>query len=302
MPDMTYEYGFYAWSDEEYHAGPGDLPPTLRASTAHKLLSTSPRTVQLTTPELGGTAPKQDSKAQRLGKALHCLLLGDEERITVATEWSDWRTNVAKAWRTTEEHNGGVPLLYHEHMMLTEWAANGQKALDAKRQQEGWQGRATFEQALLWRDADTLCRSRLDWCLVQPRPIIIDIKTAYSAHPRAFGAAIYNYGLDIQAYAYRQALGHALDMNPGDIARIQFYWLVVDKNPPYEAYLTQPGTPTWHLGEHRWQLARDLWHHCLEHNTWPGHSPDTVDVPEWAHRQFGDTDFTGLFPGADLDT
>jgi hypothetical protein len=151
-------------------------------------------------------------------------------------------------------------------------------------------GRA--EQSYVGRDPETgvMCRARVDW---QPdvgddeRVILVDYKSARSAHPAAFAKAMADHEYHMQ-FPFYGAVLEWLDLLHG---RDPLYILVAqEKDPPYLVSYGWPSARAIEWGKVRNRKARDIYGECDATGRWPGY-PDTpveYDIPGWLDYQYTD--------------
>lgn len=140
------------------------------------------------------------------------------------------------------------------------------------------------EATVVWTDRATgvRCRGRLDHLEQdQGGAVIHDLKKAETAHPRSFERAVYSYGADIQAHAYREAIE---TIRPELAGRVRFEWIVIEAEPPYVTVVRHPLGSLRASGENRWRRACEIWARCLKTNVWPGYPDDGVEAVPWAER------------------
>lgn len=138
---------------------------------------------------------------------------------------------------------------------------------------------ASIETPLLWTDPVTgvRCKAKLDLFGRQENtPIIVDIKSCTDASADEFGWQIANMGYAMQAAMYLDGLSIVL----GGEQCTNFYFLAVEKEPPYAC-------APWHLypedidmGREQYRLALQKWKYCHENNAWPGHAGGMIHLPK----------------------
>lgn len=175
--------GIHTLSAADYHRDLiDDKRPSLSASIAHILTTSSPKHAWTAHPKLNPDWQPREEEKFDIGKAAHALLLEGEAAVRVIP-FDDWRTNAAKDEREAARAEGRIPLLakHWEGVEAMRAAAYGQL--------EGLDVQPTLftdgkpEQTLVWEDNGVLCRARLDW-LRTDLTAIDDLKTtSASANP-----------------------------------------------------------------------------------------------------------------------
>lgn len=141
-----------------------------------------------------------------------------------------------------------------------------------------------------WHDPETGVRLRFrpDW-LPNPgrgRLIVVDYKTATSAHPGHFARAAADYGYHQQVPWYLDGLA-ACDI-ADDAA---FVFIVQSKSPPYPVSVIELKPDDIELGRRRNRKAIDLYAQCVRTGNWPdyGQGVHSVSLPSYAvYQQEGD--------------
>jgi len=270
--------GLYrAVSESDYHADPCPAP-SLSASTAHTLLSRSPRHAWFGHPKLNPDAPLfATTPAMDLGSALHQLFL--EQRVdgieVIAAD--DWRTKAAKKQRDAARAAGKVPLLADKFEEAVRIVAAARAQITGTELASAF-GSGCAEVTACWQEGDTWLRGRLDW-LTDDLHLVVDYKTTEtSAEPDAFARRILAGGMDIQAAMYVRAVKAITGIEP------RFVFVVQEVEPPYLLSLIGL-TPQWMaFGAHKLHRAIETWRECLRTDTWPGY-PSRVawlELPAWA--------------------
>lgn len=141
-----------------------------------------------------------------------------------------------------------------------------------------------------WHDPETGVRLRFrpDW-LPSPgrgRLIVVDYKTATSAHPGHFAKAAADYGYHQQVPWYLDGLA-ACEI-ADDAA---FVFIVQSKSPPYPVSVIELKPDDIELGRRRNRKAIDLYAQCVAADHWPdyGQGVHSVSLPSYAvYQQEGD--------------
>lgn len=261
---------------EDYHADCAESP-SLSASVAKTLLARSPAHAWLEHPRLGGQVEERCSETMDRGAVIHSLLLGGGAPV-VACPFADWRKGEAQKMRDAARAEGKIPVLVHK---LREWGAAAEEL--RKNSRMGTlvaEGMVERELTAVWRSDGVLCRGRLDaW---EPDALTIhDPKTCEDAKRAASGAACIQYGRDIQAAAYIEAME---TLHPAIAGRVRFRWHFLEVVPPYGVIEAEPSGELLELGRRKWQRAVALWGRCLRDGDWPGYSENVwrIEPPPWA--------------------
>jgi hypothetical protein len=271
-------------TEDEYFADPCPVP-SLSQSIAHTLITRSPAHAYSEHPRLGKPAEDEDEKATAAineGSVIHSLLLGKGAPLDVIKA-DNYTTKVAKELRDAALAAKRIPILEWRYDEIIVAAA----ALRTNIAAFGIEFSGESEVAIEWRepglDGDVVCRGRPDH-IIFDRGTVYDLKKISSADPRTCSRHAVEYGYDIQHAAYASALAKLL---PHLTGRIDFVFLFLEIEPPYEVVPCRPDGLLRELGERRWQRAVTLWERCLRDDYWPGYTQTitTLDAPPWALAQ-----------------
>lgn len=117
--------------------------------------------------------------------------------------------------------------------------------------------------------------------------VVVDLKTAADASPKAFASSMVKFRYHVQAAYYLDLCRKAGEVTDD----AQFVFLVVEKLPPYGValYSVKPED----IDRGRLQYERDLqrYAHCLKSGQWFGYSEAIgyLDLPIWARNDIDNT-------------
>lgn len=115
---------------------------------------------------------------------------------------------------------------------------------------------------------------------------LADLKTARSAKREFFAKDAFEYRYDVQAFLYADAMRQLL----GEDELPEFFFVIVETDPPYATNVIQAPPEYMEKGQERWREVRDLYLRCKESNTWPSYgssvsgSIEQLHVPAWAKQ------------------
>ena len=275
----TFEVGLNPdLSDEAYFT---DL--ALSASGAKKLL---PKSCPAKYKAWVDGERAEASKAMDFGSVVHSLILGAGKKFAVI-DADSWRTNAAKEAQEQARAEGRIPILKEDYLRA--------KAVADKVLQHPTWGYLFHggqpEVAAKWIDPETgiTCRARFDYLRPKvegKRRVIVDLKTARSAHPDTFGRAIGEYGYAIQAAFYSdgaRVLG--LDDDP------LFVFVVAETEAPFCITVGVLDAQDAALGRAQASLARRIFKQCVETGTWPEYADDLVTFQTPAYHRIQTEEF-----------
>ena len=274
---MTLPIGIhYKVPAADYHADPCERP-SLSSSVAKILLEKTPRHAWTAHPRLNPDfAPRQESKFD-LGSAVHELMLGKGVGYTVINA-ADYKSKDAQQARQKAREAGAVPLLAEQYKQAVGIA---KEAFDSLAEMDVNLPDHRNEAVLVWEDNGTLCRAMID-SIGRGIHQINDIKTT-SAGLSDFAIAknIVNFGYDLSAAFYIRGYETLFRELAG---RIEFRWIFVETEPPYEIRVIEADATTLEFGRRKAERAIWLWADCMETGYWPGYPRDIAKItyPSWA--------------------
>lgn len=273
--------GIYDMPETDYHADPCPQP-SLSASIARKLVRQSPMHAWYSHPRLNpDSAHDFNSDAADMGAILHKLLLGKGADIA-AIDADDFRTKAAKEARDAARSAGHTPVLRHKLDALHECAAAARKQIMAHPDGSILFEPGKPEQAMIWRNGPTWCRSLVDWMPDDPTLPLVDLKTTgMSAAPGEWERRLVSeYALQGEFYSQgARALGRK--------SRAPMLFIVIECEAPYGVSVMCAAPSLQAVAEYEVQKAHDLWAACMATNEWPGYPAHTahVEAPAWRINQ-----------------
>lgn len=259
-------------SERDYHAD-----GALSSSQARALLDTVPAQWVYDVQH-----PPEPTDAMEFGSAVHSLTLGVGAPV-VEVRADAWRKNADKELRAEVRAEGGIPLLTKDYRRAKACALAvlrapkvGRMIRDAECEISGW-----------WRDPETgvMCRLRVDALYTTPSgdTLALDLKTADTADPAHFAAAIRSFGYHRQEDYYDGGLV-ALDRP----ATAGFLFPVVARKPPHLVSLNRIPRAFVEHAHGRNRAALELYAACSAANDWPDYRPPTIHEypqPAWAYKE-----------------
>ena len=233
-----------------------------------------------------------------IGKAAHLAILEQERAAdaVVVHGFDDYRTKEARGVRDAAYAAGLTPL------KPVEWAQvqRMREAIMADPlARSAFTGDGEAEVTALWTDRDYNVhrKARADRVLDGGR-ILVDLKTARSAHPIGFARAIWDHGYFARAAWYLDGWEAATGRRPEE------YWFVVveSKAPHLTAVHKLPeASLEWGRIINRQGVA--IFADCMTRGEWPGYRPPgargprafVTGLPTWATYQLHDAMEGGSF-------
>lgn len=288
------EPGVYAIDIELYH-GDCCTGPSISSSGLRKIELQSPAHYFVDSYLNPLRVANDPSVALDFGQAAHTLLLGEggfRERFAVRPDdFPDYRTKAAREWRDAQRDAGKTVLTPEQVLHIKGIAASlARHPLIKAGLLQG-----EVERSLLWRDhTGVWLKSRPDVLPVSDG-VVVDLKTADDAAPRAMERAILDRG-----YAMQGALtGMALKAVCG-IEMAAFVLVAVEKVPPYAVSIIEVDG-VW-LDYARRQIRRgiDTFAKCLKTGEWPAFEGEAkAYIPEWLRKRLDAESDCGLLPVED---
>lgn len=272
--------GIHQLGSDHYHADPCDRP-SLSASLAHVLLSSSPKHAWTAHPRLNPDFQRTEEAKFDVGNVCHSLLLQGIETAEVLP-FPDWRTNAAKEARDLARSHGRIPMLTKHAHEVEQMVGAVKLQLPLFNVTPPLLQNGKPEQTLVWEEAGVLCRARLDW-LRDDHAAVDDLKTtSRSANPEQWSRTLFGIGADIQAAFYLRGIKALTGKTP------EWRWIVCETAPPYAMSVISPGPAAVELGNAKVDRALELWRTCLATDEWPSYPTQVcyADVPGWEESRW----------------
>lgn len=239
------------------------------------------------------TSPPKETDALRIGSATHTIIWEPdafESRYLVAPPPPPIpsRPEVQKWNRTYKEHKAawaeivnaaaeaGKTILDDEEYDKLRFMRDN---LHAHPQAHALIAAAKPEVSLQWRDpySGLLLKGRLDGLV--DLPLVLDLKTAQTAEPTAFGRDGYRRGYPFQMAMYHDGVREITGKTPELPVLI-----VVENTAPYAVACIQLSQSDLSTGRGQYQATLDRLKQCVEENRWPGYEEGLIPfvMPSWA--------------------
>lgn len=238
-----------------------------------------------------------------IGKSAHLAVL-EPDRIAeqiVLHGFDDYRTAAAKMARDEAYVAGKIPLKPAE-WALVEGMHRGIMADPIAR--GAFTGEGEVEVTALWTDPcyGVPCKARADRVLDDGR-ILVDLKTARSAHPLGFSRALWEHGYFARAAWYLDGWEAATGHRPEE-----YWFVVVESKPPHLTAVHKLPEKDLEWGRIVSRMAVATFANCMARGEWPGYWPANAagprafvtGLPTWATYQLHDAMETGVFVGPRL--
>lgn len=281
------EPGFYRMTAAQYHADPCP-EPSLSASFACELITTTPAHARLKHPRLNKTYVDEKATHFDIGEVAHAAFLEGRDIVEVL-EFPDFKTNAAREARDKARGNGRVPLLrkhWHDVDLMLQAT---RKQLDAHEDGQFMFTQGIAEPVLVWCEEGVWCRARLDWLRLdqwQRGFAIDDLKTSStSADPETLSERkVWDLGWDVKASFYRRGLYQLTGCGA------EFRFAVQEMYAPFALSVIAPSPGAEMLGDMKVHLAMERWERGLRANHWPGYPRRTAyfEVPAWLEKRWAD--------------
>jgi hypothetical protein len=273
--------GIHTISPDAYHADPAETP-SLSASVAKILLTSSPAHARAAHPRLNPDLVRETDAKFDLGNVCHSLMLQGIEAAKVLG-YPDWRTAAAKKDREQARQHGLIPMLAH-HWEAVEAMVKATHTWIAALEVDPLPFTAGQpEQTLVWEDNGVMCRARLDW-LHDDYTIVDDYKTtSASASPKPWSdRTMYGIGGDLQAAFYIRGVRAHTGVTP------KFRFVVQETAAPFALSVIEIGSDVLAIGDAKVDRALAIWKRCLETDEWPSYQPTAyrAELPPWEESRW----------------
>lgn len=261
-------------------------PICLSVSVAKPLLEHSPLHAWQAHSRLGGGIPKS-TDATEDGKIYEAIIFDLVHQNLAILEHDAYRTDAAKAAKAAAITAKKTPVLAKDFATYALEATQMMTQMDA--QGIVFQG-GHPQVKIIWVANGVHCKGILDYLTIGPDFYIIDdLKCVADASPKAMQRAIVDYGWDIQAAAYTEAVETSY---PHLAGRGFFRLTACEKKAPFACVPYTLSGSMKMIGEQKWRRAQQLWAPCLATNTWPSYRPQAIDASTWQISQAEALTFT----------
>ncbi|GLK86648.1 PD-(D/E)XK nuclease-like domain-containing protein [Ancylobacter defluvii] len=286
--------GIYSIPIEHYHGdcteGPGlsssGMRTIIKQSPAHYFAESYLNPKRKSAP---------DKEHFNIGRAAHTLLLGEagfrKEYAIRPAEWSDWRTNAAKAWRDEQKLAGKTVLVPSDIDAIRGMAESlAHHPLIGAGLLQG-----EVERSLIFKDRTGVwVRSRPD-VIPTADGVFVDLKTTGDAAPDEVHLAVRKHGYNVQGAVISMAAEAVLD-----IQMTSFVLAFVEKEPPYAVTIVPVDAQAIYYGRCFARKAIDTFARCVETGEWPAYEGEhTYYVPEWERKRLDEDIAAGVLPRGD---
>jgi PDDEXK-like uncharacterized protein DUF3799 len=272
--------GIHAISADAYHADPAETP-SLSASIARILCSSSPAHARAAHPRLNPEYEREEADKFDLGTAAHALLLQGEQIVHVV-DAPDWKKQDARNERNAARLAGKVPMLPDQWERVQAMVAATAARLAALDTAPPPFTDGKPEQTLIWEENGVVCRALVDW-LRDDHAVVDDYKTtSKSASPEQWPRTLFSTGCDVQAAFYLRGLKALTNVDA------EFRFIVQETFPPYALAVFSLGPDALALAEARVRYALAKWRDCLDHDEWPAYPTEVchVEMPGWEEAKW----------------
>ena len=269
LTSNKFKPGIYSLPAERYHAAEG-----VSKSMLDILAAKTPAHLKA---HLFGIAQKKETEALKIGAITHRALLEPDtyrDGFYVRPEKMTFTTIAGKQWKA--EHEDRPILTAEESEMIDSMVSSVHTHPFAKRLLAGCQP----EQSLFVEDkSGTLRKSRLD--ALTTGNVLPDLKATDSAAIESFERNVSRYRLHVQAAYYLD------NCNLSGIEKQAFFFVVVEKEPPYLVRCLRLDGDIIEWGRKLYQHDIQLYRNCVESGRWPGWGEewDEISLPAWELKQ-----------------
>jgi hypothetical protein len=213
--------------------------------------------------------------AQALRGVVHRMALGKGAEYVVS-DWEEYRTKEAKAWRDEAWASGSIPLKPKQHEQAQAMASVMADAIAEATQGEPYE----TEVVVAWQEPSGIwCRGMLDiW--VPSLGLILDVKTSAGISDDAIDGYFNRWGYSRQSAFYRRGV----DAVTGGASRFDF--LFVENEAPWltRTVDTSEGFRTGSTMEI--ESAIERWGKCIASGEWSGYGRRTVSPRAWKVKEW----------------
>jgi hypothetical protein len=278
--------GFYDMTAADYHADPCP-EPSLSASMACALVTTTPAHARLKHPRLNPQMVEEEAEHFDVGEVVHAAFLEGRDVVKIL-DHPDYKTKAAREARDRARADGFVPLLRKRWNEIERMLDATTAQLQAHEEGVDMFRHGLAEPVMVWQEDGLWFRSRLDWLRVSsPRRFAIDDfkTTSTSADPEQLSErTVWNNGWDVKASFYRRGI-YELTGFPAE-----FRFAVQECFEPFALSVVAPSPGAEMLGDMKVHLAIERWRRGLLENDWHAYPKRTAffEVPAWLEKRWAD--------------
>lgn len=269
--------------------------PRLHQSIAKELVTKSPEHVRQI---IEGERTRKATRQMRRGTIVDQLVFGGANYQVVEAKYksgprkgqpcADWTATEAKEQKAEIEKTGMLAVLSGELEKATTIAGRVKSVLLA----QNFDPKNCHQQnTLTWTtelgvaaegtpDFDHVVRSaRPDELGNTPpkRVDTFDLKVVESCNPDTLDKVVYDFGYDIQGFAYQEAV----HKNWSTVQERGLHWILAIEAESLVCVLCPLSEAYLELGKMRWERAQRIWAKCLTDNEWPGYTSRYLVPPNY---------------------
>jgi hypothetical protein len=226
--------------------------------------------------------PGEPTLSMRLGTALHAAVLEpDLFKREFSVSDASRRTTVGKSVHAAYAEQGLKILKQDDYDNVLKMAAAVHRhPLFPVFLGEGAAELSLFAMHPIW---EVLIKCRPDW--VTPEGIVVDVKTAVRAGPRAFRSAAYEHGYHLQAYMTQEVM-RLRGMEPQG-----FVFFVVENDDPHATAVYYADEEMLRDGQEVYARAVETYSNCMKSGDWPAYPTELMPLtsPHWARMRKRET-------------
>lgn len=215
--------------------------------------------------------------AMATGSAFDTLLLTPQIFETTYAVAPDVRRGT-KAWDEFEAANQGKILIKNEELARIKAMVDSVRSHQAASE---LLASGTAQVSYTWKDtfSGLDCKGRADF--VTTKGAIVDVKTTQCASPSEFSKSMASFRYHVQAAMYLNA-----QTCSGGPTTSEFYFIAVEKEPPYLTAVYLIDQEALALGFATMQAELGHLAQCLKRNDWPGYHAgiETLNLPPWVYK------------------
>lgn len=237
--------------------------------------------------------PQPEKREFDIGRAVHTLILEPEKYaesvVILPPHLTDYRKKEAQDIRDMAYMQDQTPLLHHQHEECLAMAHAVRKHPVAGPLLTG----GIAEQSFFWRDeafgVTRKCRPdyyrkvmRSDPVEFQAGHLVVNLKTAASAHPAAISKAAWDHGWHTsQEWTMSGLEAHAIRVS-------DYLYVVVEKEPPHLVAVYRLPTRMVQMAMQINRKAVHLFAQCQKSGVWPDYGSRIIELepPRWVEHNF----------------
>ena len=215
-----------------------------------------------------------DRECFKFGRAFHKYVEKGLIDDIVKSPYDSFRTKEARSWKEEQESLGKSVFKEKDYTDLLNMLESLYRQI----------GVVYGDKEIVYTSESGIERFKAMLDMVEEDNLMIrDWKTTIEVNPYKIFSKAYQFGYFLQAYHYMMVFAKNMEC---DIQEIDFEFIFVQKNAPYEVIPVRVGPDALDIGKKQWDRAYERYLKAKSENVWPSYYQENgvieLEAPEWA--------------------